>query len=349
MTEDYRQYVFNLLYGIIRKESPSDRDIAEKILDDSIAKLSSVGLITDLSQDEADEVKDAIYMEYAFPTNPGASIVSEDIRNDKWLEEKTDFEFPYTKRFKTYMKDGHGPSISSVEAMLSDSFDIIQMLGDPSGRGFIRKGLLLGDVQSGKTGNYTAVMNRAVDVGYNVIILLAGSTDSLRTQTQKRIDLDLVGFTMGEDGKVGVGLKNSHDFTWKVRPVTSVLFDFSKKIADTISLQIGSETLLFVTKKNVTTMTAIKDALLKVNRISDNEDKIDASVLIIDDESDYASVNTNEETDPSHTFFPPISYICLTDQTGTPELQNFLVTLKCQTGMVERTKKSVLNEYIHQT
>ena len=302
MNEQNRQHAINLLNDIIKKERPDNRDDAEKLLDDVISKLVSVKLISIETKDEADEIKDAIYKDYIFPTKPGLSIVSEDVRNDKWLEEQENQTFPYTSRFKSYMDRGQGPSKSAVAAMMDDSYKIIQMLGNPSGRLFIRKGLLLGDVQSGKTSNYTAVMNRAVDVGYNVIILLAGSTDSLRTQTQKRIDRDLVGFTMGKDGNIGVGLETTGpDFVRRVRPVTSALFDFSKKIADTIPLQIGSESLLFVTKKNVTTMTAIKDALLKANRIAIDSNKIDASVLIIDDESDYASVNTNEETDPSHT------------------------------------------------
>ena len=301
MNEENRQFALSLLLTLLDKENPQNRDDAERILNEGIKKFSSVNMIEISAEEESEELKDAVYKEYRFPTMPGSSIVSEDVKNDKWLDEREDQDFPYTKRFRSYMNGGHGPSRSAVEAMLDDSRKIIQMLGDPSKRGFIRKGLLLGDVQSGKTGNYTAVMNRAVDVGYNVIILLAGTTDSLRTQTQRRIDRDLVGFTKDKSGAIGVGLQHADEgFVRKVRPITSTLADFSKKVADTIQLQIGSETLLFVTKKNVKTMSAIRNSLFEANRVS-GQDKLNASVLIIDDESDYASVNTNDETDPSHT------------------------------------------------
>lgn len=280
---------------------PDNRDDSEKLLDKCIPIFAENILSIKLTESEADEIKDAIYKDYVFPTKPGVSIVSEDVRNDKWLDEKKNQEFPYTNRFKEYMNK-KGPSKSVVSAMMGDSYKIIQMLGDPAGRFFIRKGLLLGDVQSGKTSNYTAIMNMAVDVGYNVIILLTGSTDTLRTQTQKRIDQDLVGFSTNKKGDIGVGLiQNKPDFVRKVRPITSALSDFSKKVADTVTLKIGSESLLFVTKKNVSTMNAIKDSLLNANCMPTDPSKIDASVLIIDDESDYASINTNEETDPSRT------------------------------------------------
>ena len=68
-------------------------------------------------------------------------------------------------------------------------------LGNPRdvSRPFQRRGLLLGDVQSGKTATYTAICNKASDAGYRVIIVLAGMMENLRFQTQERLDAEFVG------------------------------------------------------------------------------------------------------------------------------------------------------------
>ena len=49
-------------------------------------------------------------------------------------------------------------------------------------------GLVLGYVQSGKTANFTGVIAKAADAGYRLVIVLAGTLDILREQTQRRID-----------------------------------------------------------------------------------------------------------------------------------------------------------------
>ena len=49
-------------------------------------------------------------------------------------------------------------------------------------------GLVIGDVQSGKTSNYLGLMALALDKGFQVIIVLSGTTNLLRNQTQKRFE-----------------------------------------------------------------------------------------------------------------------------------------------------------------
>ena len=55
------------------------------------------------------------------------------------------------------------------------------------------RGLVVGYVQSGKTANFTGVIARAIDAGYRLIIVLAGTTNLLRSQTQRRLDKQLIG------------------------------------------------------------------------------------------------------------------------------------------------------------
>ena len=48
-------------------------------------------------------------------------------------------------------------------------------------------------MQSGKTANFTGVIAKAIDAGYRLVIVLTGTIDILREQTQRRLDMELVG------------------------------------------------------------------------------------------------------------------------------------------------------------
>ena len=229
-----------------------------------------------------------------------ATCAEEYIYEDKWLE-NSDIKFDYTNRYLSYLSNEKGWKEESITPLKDDSFKVVQMLGNPcTDKIMHRKGLLIGDVQSGKTANYTAIMNRAVDVGFNVIVLLAGTTTSLRKQTQERIDLELVGRTEAKKNElVGVGKIAPLN---KIVTATSTLYDYSKSIAKTQAAQIqNGQTLLFVTKKNVSNLASIIEALGKSNiAIKKEGGLLDASLLVIDDEADNASVDTKKpDKDPT--------------------------------------------------
>ena len=78
---------------------------------------------------------------------------------------------------------------------MDDVLDTLtDLLGDPSRNiAYKRRGLIIGDVQSGKTANYTGLICKAVDSGYKVVVLLTGTIEKLRQQTQARIDEGIVG------------------------------------------------------------------------------------------------------------------------------------------------------------
>ena len=100
MNEENRQFALSLLLTLLDKENPQNRDDAERILNEGIKKFSSVNMIVISAEEESEELKDAVYKEYRFPTMPGSSIVSDDVKNDKWIYERDDQDFPYTKRFR---------------------------------------------------------------------------------------------------------------------------------------------------------------------------------------------------------------------------------------------------------
>lgn len=134
-----------------------------------------------------------------------------------------------------------------------------------------RKGLVMGNVQSGKTGNYAGVIAKAADAGYGLVIVLAGLYNNLRKQTQDRLDHDV--FHKDWDP-----LTDIEDIPVVSRPEYRV--------------RAGRRTYAVV-KKNSRRLTNLLDAL----RGLPEETRKRIPVLIIDDEADQATPNnpTNKQ------------------------------------------------------
>lgn len=82
----------------------------------------------------------------------------------------------------------------AIAALDESTSNIVGRLADPSGsKTYQSKGLVVGYVQSGKTANFTGIVAKAVDAGYRLIIVLTGTIEMLRGQTQRRLDMELVG------------------------------------------------------------------------------------------------------------------------------------------------------------
>ena len=167
---------------------------------------------------------------------------------------------------------------------------------------------MLGHVQSGKTANYLGVINKAADVGYKVIVLIAGIHNNLRRQTQFRVDEGFVGrpsdmvlkgrrAQADSSSYVGVGLLNRQ----RVPMVfTSTANDFSAQKAQGTGVAVDSsrEPIILVIKKNKSSLHNLI-AWLRHNNARD-QDIIDLPFLLIDDEADNASVNVAKESqDPT--------------------------------------------------
>ncbi len=136
---------------------------------------------------------------------------------------------------------------------------------------------------------------------------MAGLLNALRNQTQERIDEGFVGFdssqqleaTTLEEKLTGVG--NFYDpSNWHSPvPLTTNSQDFDRKIATQLRAQISqfNEPVIFVLKKNVSILKNLIDWLK-----SNNSELNRFPMLLIDDEADHASVNTNrEDLDPTAT------------------------------------------------
>lgn len=211
----------------------------------------------------------------------------------------------YNERFIRYMAEAKHWSEEMITDLDRNTNEIVNRLGDPSKKGgWKRKGLVIGDVQSGKTANYTSVCNKAIDAGYKIIIILAGRTNTLRRQTQKRLESDFIGLKKDDANqqkgevlptiRVGVGLYGKTDIA--VEAFTTNARDFSKAVADASSISINEQMAprIFVVKK----VKSVLDNLAKWLAGPDQK-TIDVPMLLIDDEADDASINTKGDNTPT--------------------------------------------------
>lgn len=178
--------------------------------------------------------------------------------------------------------------------------DTLGLHGDPArANSWERRGLVMGDVQSGKTATYTALTCKAADAGYRLIILLTGTLENLRRQTQERLDagfvgLDSSGLLTRERRKIEVGV-GEIDRRRMAMVFTSRLRDFNTILVNQLNLRIRdmAEPILLVVKKNKRILENLENWLRAYN--AGESDVIDTPLLLIDDEADNASVNTRSE------------------------------------------------------
>lgn len=216
---------------------------------------------------------------------------------------------PFWERYRRFLVENSSLDEKSINLLDHETLpNILNCLGDPNEQfegKRLKRGLIIGDVQSGKTSTYTGLICKSADAGYKVIILLAGTTESLRQQTQERIDEGVIGYTFPKDAqnnkviKVGVG---NYTDGMPASAFTSVQRDFvggTDKIATSINQH--KSIVVFVCKKHVSVLTKLYN-WLKDQNLDTVKGYVDAPMLLIDDEADNASVNTKkDETDPTKT------------------------------------------------
>ena len=221
-----------------------------------------------------------------------------------WLTPERKSDWRYWQRYREW-QEASLPWIA-VDGLDRSSDKILGMLEDPLRVGpWDRRGLVVGHVQSGKTGNYTGLICKAADAGYKIIIVLAGMHNNLRSQTQMRLDEGFLGYEtnpLPDDIRIiGVG---EIDGDPAIRPNyatnRSEKGDFSTKVAKNLGISPEQRPWLFVVKKNKTVLQRLFTWIL--NHVANTTDvatgrKIVAHLplLIIDDEADNASVDTGEQ------------------------------------------------------
>ncbi len=221
------------------------------------------------------------------------SIIDEQEDYDRWIESRNPkIDWNYFDRYIQYLRKLDRPN-DVIQNTEKSTLAIIERLGDPRKEiDQLQKGLVLGSVQSGKTANFNGVINRAIDSGYNMIIVFSGIMEDLRYQTQRRINSDVIG--LGEIGNqinqdIGVGRVHRFgpDGKYQITSITTTSADFKKSMVDN-NFDFTNQRIL-VCKKNVSVLTNLIYWLK--SSMPEGTDKLAKSLLVIDDEADNASLN----------------------------------------------------------
>ena len=280
-----------------------DENLEERTIDTRIDELSKFPMLSGLSEEEINEVRAIIKSEFSIKLDKGVLI--EEKGHEKWfLARKAELDMKYWERYKQYLLSDKGFSTQVVNTM-DDMLDTLtDLLGDPARDiSYKRRGLIIGDVQSGKTANYTGLICKAVDSGYKVVVLLTGMIEKLRQQTQKRIDEGFVGadsdaMMKQKEDKLIIGAGN-YDPSIRPMVLTSTSDDFKQQNASNLNFDLRNINgpVIFVVKKNSAVLKRLNKWLRTFNQNGDQP--INHSLLMIDDEADNASVNTKSEDSPT--------------------------------------------------
>ncbi len=246
-------------------------------------------------------VREELRRDESFALTPARTLVADPNRRD-WLAELDRSKWHYWPTLRQFLLTKKRWDAAALRSLDDSSDKILRQLEAPTAEHFDTRGLVLGFVQSGKTANYTAVIAKAADAGYRLVIVLSGIDNGLRRQTNSRLKRELVGYPDERPTAVRmppIGLQ-WHEFTRD-----DLHGDFQPGYANHATLQ-GSQPVLLVVKKNGPVLRRLLSWLdgapAEVRRI--------LPMLVIDDEADQASVDTRgtlqlEDDPPDPDYEPP--------------------------------------------
>lgn len=182
---------------------------------------------------------------------------------------------------KGYLSNSKGWKDDAITSIDESSSEVVSLLANPKAESFRHRGLVVGYVQSGKTANMTAVIAKAVDAGYNLIVLLGGVTNKLRAQTQRRIENDIV---------------NRHRPLWQLYTTENDDGDFTYPMNGSFTMPVEGRAQLVVMKKITSRLETFRKTIIDDKGKPKTPLAIlrQLKVLIIDDECDQASVNSSD-------------------------------------------------------
>ncbi len=237
----------------------------------------------------------------------------------------------YWDDYENYLTQVKQWPASSITTLDQSTSAVVERLTDPTRAEIKRtKGLVVGYVQSGKTANFTGVIAKAIDAGYRLVVVTTGTIEILRAQTQRRIDMELMGVEnvlAGQDPndpEVAKGLDYQQDEDWladkfvkhtqaaldqpgaaRIRRVTTHCADYKSlpqgmsqlrydRVDKTQPLNAAqnlfhTDAYVVIIKKN---SAPLKKLIKDLKPLQSMLQELPA--LLIDDESDLASVNTKD-------------------------------------------------------
>jgi hypothetical protein len=297
MSNDATATLTNMARQLLTSQSGAmvDRGAVEKAVK-AVAPIVSATTGHTFTEDEL--VGIVRTLETLFVVEQGAALsLTDRLRPPDWYVGERRRPGPFMTRYLQKLAEEGWP-VRSVDELRESTARVLEMLDDPGRDGpWDWRGLVVGDVQSGKTAHYAGVMNRAADAGYRAIVVLAGMHDLLRLQTQQRLDSDFLGWNTNPDSSMANGSRKPLG-VGEINPrlivdslTLSVLKgDFSLQIARQANIALPDRPCLFVVKKNASNLQNLNRWIARLPEESRN-----APLLLIDDEADQASVDTRDQ------------------------------------------------------
>ncbi|AIT20902.1 Z1 domain protein [Burkholderia thailandensis E254] len=230
-----------------------------------------------------------------------ATTLKDDAGHIHWLNAARKKDWHYWRRYRDYLEAKLSDRV--VDGLDDATDNILTLLEDPYRTdAWDRRGLVVGHVQSGKTSNYSGLICKAADAGYKIIIVLAGTHNNLRSQTQMRLEEGFLGYetTVDRDPGLPIGVAEfGEDLKTNSATTRADNGDFNKAIAKHFhGISPEERPWLFVVKKQKTVLTALLNWIQsRVFDATKDGRKVVTKLplLMIDDEADNASVDTGEQ------------------------------------------------------
>lgn len=273
--------------------------VDKKAIENAIAAVAPVIAATTGQAPTPDDLAGAArVLEGVFVVEQGPALSLKDRRRPPdWYVGDKRRPGPFMDRYLQKLAEANWPE-QSVDELRESTARVLEVLDDPARDGpWDWRGLVVGDVQSGKTAHYAGVVNRAADAGYRVIVILAGMHNVLRLQTQVRLESDFLGYdtdpdSVGADGRrkaVGVGELNPRLIVDSLT-LSTVKGDFSMQVARQANFAPLTQPCLLVVKKNGSILRNLNRWIARLP-----EESRRTPLLVIDDEADQASIDTKDQ------------------------------------------------------
>jgi hypothetical protein len=285
----------------VRTLLPINGAVSSEDIERAVAIVKAIPMYADI---DAESLVREVQSNYNIGTETFRVIEAEE-RKRPWIKEKqAGISWKFWNRYRDYLQIDKNFSNGVINELNNLTDRTLDGLFDPEINASISKyGLVVGQVQSGKTSNYTGLVCKAADAGYKLIIILAGTLNNLRSQTQLRLDEGFLGFDTQHERAfrennlwIGVG---RIDQKIVAHSLTSSTADFNAGAANAIGINFNTnEPIIAVVKKNGRILDRLLQWLsaqsveIEGNRVIRNK-----SLLLIDDEADNASINTNPDND----------------------------------------------------
>lgn len=216
-----------------------------------------------------------------------------------WLTDSraAGIDWNYSERYFRYLKK-LGRSGKIIAEAKRSSMEILKKIGDPdAGNAYYKKGMVFGSVQSGKTTNFNAVINGAIDLGYPLIIVLSGIMEDLRVQTQLRVEDEVVGYGIIDVDKSLLGFKGVGELKKfgdaSAENIPQIMIPTSQHNDFNLTIQRSEFPIIhkniLVCKKNTRVLSNL--VLWLSNQLTEGEKQHNIPFLLVDDEADNASLN----------------------------------------------------------